>query len=251
MNSIEQSPSGTNKNKDYIADLSPSKAARIAGFLYLIYFVVEILADIFGRSPLNVLRDAATTASNIVAHELQFRIGIVGDLFAGVLFFLAAWALYTLLKPVNKNLALLFLLLNLGGVAERFANDFIYIAALLLSSGADTLKVFQADQLQTLAMAFLDLQKNGYWVSQIFFGAWLFPLGYLVFKSGFLPKALGILLMVSCVTWTTTSLLFLLFPGFYAITYVSYPLGFIAEFGLTLWLLIIGAKDQPSNLTQW
>ena len=228
---------------------SINKTARIAGFLYLSYFVVEILADVFGRSPLIVFGDAATTASNIATHEWQFRIGFVGDLLAGVLFFLAAWALYALLKPVNKNLALLFLLLNLGGVAVRFAIDLNYVAALLLSSGADTLKAFQADQLQALAMAFLYLQKNGYWVSNIFFGAWLFPLGYLVFKSGFLPRILGIVLMVSCITWTTTSLLYLLYvPGYTAITYISFPLGFIAEFGLTLWLLIKGVKEQKSDL---
>jgi uncharacterized protein DUF4386 len=189
--------------------------------------------------------DAAATASNIMAHEGQFRIGIVGDLVAGVLFFLAAWALYALLKPVNKNLALLFLLMNLGGVVVRFAIDLNYVAALLLSSGTDTLKVFQADQLQALAMVFLCLQKNGYWGSQIFFGVWLFPLGYLVFKSGFLPRFLGAILMVHCFTWTTTSLLyFLSVPGYTVLTYISFPLGFIAEFGLTLWLLIKGAKDQ-------
>jgi len=224
---------------------SINKTARMAGFLYFIYMVVEILADVFGRSPLIVMGDAAATASNIVAHEWQFRIGIVGDLVAGVLFFLAAWALYALLKPVNKNLALLFMLLNLGGVAVRFAIDLNYVAALLLSSGADVLKVFQADQLQALSMAFLYLQKNGYWVSQIFFGVWLFPLGYLVFKSGFLPKFLGVILMVHCVTWTTTSLLYFLYvPGYAAITTISFPLGFIAEFGLTLWLLIMGVKEQ-------
>lgn len=228
---------------------STNKTARIAGFLYLIYFVVEIFADAFGRSPLIVLGDAAATASNIVAHEWKFRIGFVGDLLAGVLFFLAAWALYALLKPVNKNLALLFLLLNLGGVAVRFAIDLNYVAALLLSSGADTLKVFQADQLQALAMVFLHLQKYGYWASQIFFAVWLFPLGYLVFKSGFLPRILGIVLMIHCVSWLTTSLLFFLYvPGYTAITYISFPLGFIAEFGLTLWLLIKGVKEQKSDL---
>ena len=223
---------------------SINKTARMAGFLYLIYMIVEIPADVFGRSPLIVFGDAAATASNLVAHEWQFRIGFVGDLLAGVLFFLAAWALYALLKPVNKNLALLFLFLNLGGVAVRFAIDLNYVAALLLSSGADTLKVFQADQLQALAMAFLYLQKNGYWFSQIFFGAWLFPLGYLVFKSGFLPKILGIVLMVHCFTWLSTFFQSFLFPGFDAITYVSYPLGLIAELGLTLWLMIMGVKEQ-------
>jgi hypothetical protein len=224
---------------------SINKTARMAGFLYLIYMIVEIVADVLGRSPLIAMGDAAGTAGNLVAHESQFRIGIVGDLVAGVLFFLTAWALYALLKPVNKNVALLFMLLNLGGVAVRFAIDLDYVAALLLSSGADYLKVFQADQLQALSMAFLHLQKNGYWASQIFFGVWLFPLGYLVFRSGFLPKFLGVILMIHCFTWTTTSLLYFLYtPGYTAITYISFPLGFIAEFGLTLWLLIKGAKEQ-------
>jgi hypothetical protein len=221
-----------------------NKAARIAGLLYLFYFVVEISADVFGRSQLIVMGDAAATLNNIVAHGWLFRIGIVGDLIAGVLFFFTAWALYALLKPVNKNLALLFMLLNLGGVAVRFAVDLNYFAALLLSSGAEPLKVFQADQLQALAMVFIYLQKYGYWASQIFFGVWLFPLGYLVFKSGFLPKFLGVILMVHCFTWTTTSLLYFLYtPGYTAITNISFPLGFIAEFGLTLWLLIKGAKE--------
>lgn len=223
---------------------SINKTARMAGFLYLSYIVVEILGDVLARSPLIVMGDAAATASNIVAHEWQFRIGFVGDLLAGVLFFLAAWALYALLKPVNKNLALLFLLLNLGGVAVRFANDINYVAALLLSSGAEPLKVFQADQLQALAMFFLNLHHHGYWIAQIFFGVWLLPLGYLVYKSGFLPRILGIVMMIHFVGWTMTTLQFFLFPGFNAITYVTYPLGFISEFGLTLWLLIMGVKEQ-------
>jgi hypothetical protein len=221
-----------------------NKTARIAGFFYLLYFVVEILADALGRSPLIAMGDVAGTASNIVVHEWQFRIGVVGDLVAGILFFLAAWALYMLLKPVNKNLALLFMLLNLGGVAVRFAVDLDYIAALLLSSGAGPLKVFQTDQLQALAMIFIYLQKYGYWATQIFFGAWLFPLGYLVYKSGFLPEILGIVMMIHFVGWTTTSLLFFLFPGFGAILYLTGPLGFISEGGLTLWLLIMGVKEQ-------
>ena len=162
-----------------------------------------------------------------------------------------AWALYVLLKPVNKNLALLFLLLNLGGVAVSCFSDLFLIASQLLLSGADYLKVFQADQLQALAMLSLYIYKNGFLgIAQIFFGAWLFPLGYLVFKSGFLPRILGVILMIHCVAWLMTSLQFFLFPDFGAITYVSYPIGFISEFGLSLWLLIMGAKDQPSNLAQ-
>jgi hypothetical protein len=223
---------------------SLNKTARMAGFLYLMYIIITIPADALARSPLIVFGDAATTARNIMASEWQFRIGIVGDLVSAVFFLLAAWALYALLKSVNKDLALLFLLLNLGGVAVYSINLLNQFAAVLLLSGTDYLKVFQVDQLQALAMFFLNLHKNGYWIAQIFFGAWLFPLGYLVYKSGFLPKILGIVMMIHFVGWTLTSLQFFLFPGFTAITYVTYPLGFISEFGLTLWLLIMGAKEQ-------
>jgi hypothetical protein len=224
---------------------SLNKTARIAGFLYLMYMVITIPADVLGRSPLIVYGDAATTARNIMASEWQFRIGITGDLVSAVFFLLAAWALYVLLKSVNKDLALLFLLLNLGGVAVYSISLLNQFAAVLLLSGAEALKVFQSDQLQSLAMFFLDLHHNGYWIAQIFFGAWLFPLGYLVFKSGFLPRLLGVVLMASCITWTTTALLYFLYvPGYTVLTHVSFPLGFIAEFGLTLWLLIKGAREQ-------
>ena len=223
---------------------SSKKTARMAGFLYFIYIVIHVFADVIGRSKLIVFGDAATTAQNIMASEWQFRIGFMSDLLAAVLFLLAAWALYVLLKPVNKTLALLFLLLNLGGVAVQCSSDLFLLASQMLLSGADYLQVFQANQLQALAMFFLYLYKNGFMIAQLFYGAWLFPLGYLVFKSGFLPRILGIILMIHCVFWLMTFLQFFLFPNFDAIIYISYPLGFIAEFGLSLWLLIIGRKDQ-------
>jgi len=223
---------------------SLNKSARVAGFLYLMYMVITIPADVLARSPIIVFGDAATTARNIMAAEWQFCLGITGDLVSAVFFLLAAWALYKLLKPVNQDFALLFLLLNLGGVAVYSINLLNQFAAVLLLSGVGYLKAFQPDQLHSLAMFFLILHRNGYWIAQIFFGAWLLPLGYLVYKSGFLPKILGIVMMVHFVGWTLTTLQFFLFPGFTAITYVTYPLGFISEFGLTLWLLIMGAKEQ-------
>ena len=223
---------------------SINKTARMAGLLYFIYIVITIPADALARSPLIVFGDATTTARNIMASEWRFRIGITGDLVSAVFFLLAAWALYRLLKPVNNDFALLFLLLNLGGVAVYSINLLNQFAAVLLLSGADYLKVFQTDQLQALAMFFLILNKNGYWIAQIFFGAWLLPLGYLVYKSGFLPKILGIVMMIHFVGWTMTSLQFFLFPTFGSIIYLTGSLGFISEFGLTLWLLIMGVKEQ-------
>lgn len=146
-------------------------AIRMAGFLYLIYIIFHISADVIGRSTLIVYGDAATTATNMMASAWQFRIGFILDLFAALLFLLTAWALYTLLKPVHQNLALLFLLLNLGGVAIQSASDLFLPASQLLLSGADYAKGFQTDQQQALAMFMLYLYKNGFMIAQIFYGA--------------------------------------------------------------------------------
>jgi Domain of unknown function (DUF4386) len=222
---------------------SLKKTARMAGILYLVYIVTTMFADVT-RSKLIVFGDASATANNILASEGLFRISFISDVLAGVLFLLAAWALYVLLKPVEKNVALLFLLLNLGGVAVQCLNMLNLFSTVLLLSGADYLKVFQADQLQALAMLFLNLYKNGFMIAQFFYAAWLFPLGYLVFKSGYLPKLLGIVLMVECFGWLLHPLQFFLFPSYTVINYLSFSIGFIGEFSLTLWLLIKGAKEQ-------
>ncbi len=159
-------------------------------------------------------------------------------------FLLSAWALYVLLKPVNKDLALLFVLLNLGGVVIHCTSQVSEFAAMLLLSGADYLQVFQADQLQALAMLFLSLYKNGFMIAQIFLGLWLLPLGYLVFKSGFLPRILGILLIIDCFAMLTWFFQFFFFPGYEAISSLCLAEGFIAEGSLCLWLLIKGAKNK-------
>jgi hypothetical protein len=219
------------------------KTARIAGVLYFIYIVATIFANA-SRTKLIEFGNATATANNILASEPLFRIGFVSDVLAGVLFLFAAWALYLLLKPVNENIALLFLLLNLGGVVIQCANMLNLFSAVLLLSGADYLKVLRPDQLQTLAMFFLYLFKHGFMIAQFFYGAWLFPLGYLVFKSGYLPKILGIILMIECFVWLMYPFQFFLFPTYEVISYLSFAVGFIGEFSLTLWLLIKGVKEQ-------
>jgi hypothetical protein len=228
---------------------SRKKTARMAGFLYLMFLVTLIFAEDAVRSKLIVFGDSTATANNIMASEGLFRIGFMSDLLSAVFFLLSAWALYVLLKPVDKNLALLFVLLILGGVAIQCINMLNQFAALLLLSGADYLKVFQADQLQALAMLFLNLYKNGFIIAQVFYGAWLLPLGYLVFKSGFLPRILGILLMIDCFGVLIWFFQFFLFPGYEVITYPGLIVSLIAEFSLALWLLIMGAKDQkPASI---
>lgn len=220
---------------------SINKTARMAGFHYFMYFATSIIANMFGHF---VFVDAPVTVNHIMAHESQFRIGFVISLFSVVFFLLAAWYLYVLLKPVDKNMALLFLLLNLGGFAIWCFSTLNLFASLLLLSGADYLKVFQPDQLQAQAMLFVNLRKSGAITAQIPYGIWLFPLGYLVFKSGFLPKILGLLLIVDGFGLLICVFQFFLLPGYEVISVPFMAVSFIAELSLTLWLLIKGAKDQ-------
>ena len=229
-------------NSTAVSFMSTNKRiARLAGAFYLLFIIATAIAKI-SRTKLIVFGDAVATAKNIQASVGLFRIGFLSDIFAGILFLLAAWALYVLLKPVNKHIALLFLLLNLGGVAVQCLNMLNLFSAALLLSGAKYLNVFQLDQLQALGMFFLNLHENGFMIAQFFFAAWLFPLGYLVYKSGYLPKILGIVVMVECFAWLLYPLQFFLFPSV-LITYLSSAVGFIGEFSLTLWLLIMGAKE--------
>jgi hypothetical protein len=229
---------------------SLKKTARIAGFLYLAHFLTFFLADNGVHFTAIGSVDAATTAQNIMASEWLFRIGFVSFLLTAVFFFLSAWALYVLLKPVNNDLALLFVLLNLGGVAIWCISQVSEFAALLLLSGADYLKVFQADQLQALAILFLNLYQNGYMIAQILLNLWLFPLGYLVFKSGFLPRVLGILLIIDGFAMLIWFFQFFFFPGYEVISTLGLAVGFIAEGSLCLWLLIKGVKDQKPALIE-
>jgi hypothetical protein len=230
------------KTSNQIADQSPRRTARMAGLFYLIFILTTVLASyIRGRSI--VEGDAATTASNIVASQGLFRAGFVIEIVSAVFFVLAAWALYMLLKPVNKNLALLFLLLNLGGVVVECLNALNLFAALQFLSGANYLSVFQTGQLQAMAMSSLDLYTNGFLIAQIFFSAWLLPLGYLVYKSRYLPKFLGILLIVDFFGNMSWFLQGLLLPDYRILAYPGNAIGFIAEISLTAWLLIMAVKE--------
>jgi len=227
---------------------SIKKTARIAGFLYLAYFVFFFLADNGVHYTAVGNENLATIAQHMMTSEWLFRFGFVSFLIAAVLFLLSAWALYVLLKPVNPDLALLFLLLNLSGVAVKCASLMSEFAAYLLLSGVNYMQVFQTDQLQALAIFFLNVYKNGFMIAQIFFGIWLLPLGYLVFKSGFLPKILGVLLMIYCFAILIWFFQFFLFPSYEFISYPGLALSFVAEFALCLWLLIKGVQDQKPAL---
>jgi hypothetical protein len=226
-----------------IADFSSRKTARMAGLFYLIFILTTVLAS-YIRGNIIVSGDAVATANNIMGSELFFRFGFVTELVSAVFFVLAAWALYALLKPVNKNLALLLLVLNLGGVAVECLNALNLFAALQFLSGANYLSVFQTGQLQAMAMSSLNLYTSGFAIAQIFFSAWLLPLGYLVYKSRFLPKWLGLLLILDFFGNMSWFLQVFLLPDYKILAYPGNAISFIAEIALTAWLLIMAVKEQ-------
>jgi len=186
--------------------------------------------------------DAAATARNIVASEWLFRAGFVIELLSAAFFLLAAWALYLLLKPINSGLALLFVLLNAGGVVVESINMLNLFTALQLLGGAGYLNAFQAQQLQAWAMLSLNSYTNGFMIAQLFYGTWLLPLGYLVYKSGLLPRVLGVLLIIDFFAEMIWFFQFFLLPGYPAIALPGNAASLVAEFSLSLWLLIMGVK---------
>ena len=219
-----------------------NQTARIAGALYLFVAVSGIFNAMYGPSSLIVLEDAATTVNNILASESPFRLGIVNDLIAQTVGLLLVLALYKLLKPVNKNHALLMVIFALVGIPIVMLNLLNQFAALLLLSGADYLTVFAADQLQALVMLFLNLDEHGFFIAHIFWGLWLFPMGYLVFKSGYIPRILGVLLIIAGFGYLIDFVTFFFVPSFGPIKMFT----FIGELLLPLWLLIKGV-----NVEQW
>jgi hypothetical protein len=222
---------------------SPSKIARTAGLLYLFYVITSVVANLFGKF---VFVEAPVTIDHILTHTRQFRIGFVINLFSVVLFLLAAWALYVLLKPVNKDLALLFLLFNIAGFAVWLFSSLCLFGSLLVLNGAETISAFQPDQLQALAVFFFGLYKTGVVIAQVPYGVWLFPLGYLVFKSGFLPKILGLLLIADGVCQFIYVCQRLILHDLAIIAYPCLVISFIAEVSLALWLSIKTVKPRLS-----
>ena len=215
--------------------INPNKTARIAGGLYLLLLPLGILGLIYVPATLIVPGDVATTASNIMANESLFRLSIVSALLIQVVNLFVVLFLYKLLKPVNKNMALLMVIFILLGAPIAMLTEVNRAAALLLLNTADLSPA--------LAALFLDLHEVGIQIASIFWGLWLFPMGYLVFKSGYIPKMIGVLLIIGCFGYLADSFAFFLFPNF-GMTISQFT--FIGELVLPLWLLIKGV-----NVAQW
>jgi Domain of unknown function (DUF4386) len=207
----------------HATETSPLLLARIAGLLYLSLIPLGLFGTLYSGP--------------------SSRLGIVSALLVQIVNIFVVLMLYQLLKPVNKNLAVLMVIFLLLGVPIAMLNELNQFAVILLSSGADFLRVFSATQLHALVILFLDLHNYGIAIAGLFWGLWLFPMGYLVFESGFLPRILGVLLMIGCVGYLVQSFATLLLSNF-AVNLALFT--FWGEVLFPLWLLIRGV-----NVEQW
>jgi hypothetical protein len=224
---------------------STKKAARVAGSVYFLASLPAPFVLIYIPSKLIVWGNPTATAHNILASESLFRIGIVGELLSFAAFLFVPLALYRLLKGVDNTQASLMVALIGVSLPISLVNVLNSIAALMLVRGPDYLSAFSQPQREALAMMFLKLHGQGLLIAEIFWGLWLIPFGLLVYKSGFLPRILGILLIAACLGYLAESLTPLLVPR-----YVETVSGFTkfltaCELPIIFWLLIRGAKDQP------
>ena len=229
-----------------ITDISPAKAARVAGIGYLIIFVLGIFANFFIFGGLLVRGDAAATANNIMANGLLFRGGMLSWLIVLICDIVIAWALYIFLKPVSKSLSLLTAWFRLVYVTIFGITQLNLLFVLLLLSGTDYLTVFDTNQLQALAMLFLNGHNLGFLIGLVFFGVHLLLLSYLIFKSSYIPKILGVLLILSSLGYLIDSFANFLLPNYadyetIFLLLVAIP-GIIGELSFTLWLLLKGTK---------
>ena len=222
---------------------SINKTARIAGFLYLLLVPLGIFGILYVPSTLIVPGDVAATASKILANESLFRLSIVSALLVQLVNLAVVLFLYKLLSPVNKNVARLMVMFIALAIPIAMLNELTQLAVLHLLNGADYLTAFTTDQLHALVSFFLELHESGVVIAQIFWGLWLFPMGYLVFKSGYIPQTIGVMLMIGCFGYVVDSLTFFLFPNF-GVTFAEYL--FIGEVALPLWLLVMGV-----NVERW
>ena len=221
--------------------------ARIAGALYVSASLIGLIRLLIIPSKLFVKGNATATADNIAAHESFFRLGIFTYLVAATLFIFVTLALYRLLRDVNRELAVLMVILGSLMVVPLFFADSVNDAgALMFARGADFLSVFDKPQREAMVMLFVRLHDNLTWANALFWGLWLFPLAVLVYKSGFLPRLIGVWLFIAGVAWVGFSFTRIAAPQYaWVIDKVFNPAS-SGEIVFMFWLLIRGAKEVPA-----
>ncbi len=222
-----------------IAEASPRPRARVTGVFYLLYFLTAVSGELLIRGII-VSGDPAATAANILAHERLFRLSAAVALIATALYIAVTVLFYGLFKPVNKTVSLLAAFFSLVGCAIQAFGGLFRAAPLVVLEGSPYLSVFKLDQLQAMALMSIKLNVQATYIYLAFFGLFNLLIGYLIFKSTFLPRILGVVMALSGLGWLT-----FLSPSLanYLLAYIE-VLGVIAEASLMLWLLVKGVNVQ-------
>lgn len=223
----------------------PAFKARIAGAFYLMTIVTALFAELFVNARLVVDADSATTANNILAHEFLYRSAIAADLIGISSYVVVTGLLYELLKPVNGSVSLLAAFFSLMGCAMWFLGCVFKLGVFVVLGGAPYLSVFKPEQLPALALALLKLNGRAFGVGMVLFGFYCFLIGYLIFRSRFMPRILGLLVALAGVGHLSGTFANILSPTFahHLEPYIGLP-GIVGEVSLTLWLLVMGVNSS-------
>lgn len=225
---------------------SNKRTARTAGFYYLLVVVFSFIYMEYIPAEIIVWDDSAATLNNLISSETLFRVGILVGVLVNLSFILLPLTLYRLLSPINKHHALLMVVFALISVPVSYSLLLGQLDILDSVKVFESLKPSEIDQLSSKVMSFYNELHNGFFILQIFWGLWLFPFGYLVYKSGFLPKFLGVFLMLGCIAYLIDVFGGTLIPNYY--DYVNTRIliipAAIGEIGICLWLLVIGTKEN-------
>lgn len=230
-----------------VRESSPRLYARTAGVLYLYIIVAGTFAELFVRSRLVVSEDAAATARNIMSNETLFRLGFSAELLHLACDVVVAVLLYALLRPVDRNIALLAACMRIACDIILAVASISHFAALKFLSGADFLNTFEPGQMQTLALFAMRLHGDVYAISLVFFSFTCLSLAYLIMKSAFIPRTIGMLLAIAGICYLINSFAHFLYPALGATLFPALfiPI-FVAELSLTLWLIVKGVTlPQP------
>ena len=225
---------------------SIKKNARIAGVLYIVGSLFGIVRLVYIPSVLIVHGNATATSNNIAAHETLFRFSIVTYLICAALWIFVTLALYRLFKGVDQRLAVVMVILGSLMVTPLFfVNAMTDAGALLFAGGAEFVSVFGKAQREAFVMLFLRLHHYVDLANEIFWGIWLIPLGILAYKSRFLPRFLGVWLVIACFGYLAASFTGFLSPAYEDVVWkYAQPL-VLAELVFMLWLVIVGARERP------
>lgn len=231
--------------EEHRIEASPRALSRVGGALYLIIIVVGLFGEIFVRTRLIVSGDAAATAANIRSMESLWRFGIAAELFLLICAVALTWILLVLLRPVSRDLALLATFFNLVSITVEAAIQMQLLAALFPLGNAAYLKAFAPEQLYAMTSLSVKLHGYGFGVSLIFFGCVCLVWGYLIFRSGYLPKAIGVLMQLAGLCYLVNSFTLLLSPSLADRIFPAILLpAFVGEASLCLWLLVKGVDVE-------